>query len=38
MRERAELIKIRLHDQGENVETPWAADLGPIADVPRRRR
>ena len=26
----ARLVKIRLHNQGEDVETPWAEDLGPL--------
>lgn len=24
------LVKVRLHNQGEDVETPWAEDLGPL--------
>ena len=27
--ERTNLIKVLLHDNGEDVETPWAEDLGP---------
>jgi hypothetical protein len=28
--DKSRLVKVRLHDQGEDVETPWAEDLGPI--------
>ncbi len=31
------LVKIRLHAGGEDVETPWAEDLGP-AETPGARR
>src|SRR5437899_6144511 len=38
--DRSKLVKICLHDDGEDVETPWAEDLGPIdiADGARRVR
>lgn len=32
------LVKIRLHDRGEDVETPWAIDLGAAAGPPGARR
>ena len=34
----APLIKVRLHDRGEDVETPWAFDLGPAAGPAGARR
>ena len=33
-----QLVKIRLHDRGEDPETPWAIDLGPAAGPPGARR
>lgn len=27
------LVKVRLHNQGEDSETPWAEDLGPLEDA-----
>ena len=27
--DRAKLIKVRLHANGEDAETPWAEDCGP---------
>jgi hypothetical protein len=32
------LVKVRLHDRGEDVETPWAVDLGPVPEQPGARR
>ena len=32
------LVKVRLHDQGEDVETAWAEDLGPAEASPPTRR
>ena len=31
------LVKVRLHNQGEDLETPWAEDLGPIEGPPSGR-
>jgi hypothetical protein len=28
--DKARLVKVRLHNRGEDVETPWAEDLGPL--------
>ena len=28
--DKARLVKVRLHNQGEDPETPWAEDLGPL--------
>jgi hypothetical protein len=32
------LVKVRLHNRGEDVETPWAEDLGPAPGSNRARR
>lgn len=32
------LIKVRLHDRGEDSESPWAEDLGPLPGAPAARR
>src|SRR5262245_30034503 len=32
------LLKVRLHNQGEDVETAWAEDLGPVEGGQPRRR
>lgn len=32
------LRKVRLQSQGEDVETPWAEDLGPVGGHPGARR
>ena len=32
-----DLLKIRIQDNGEDVETPWAEDLGPSPDNPEAR-
>src|SRR5262249_16584860 len=32
------LVKIRLQQRGEEVETPWAEDLGPVQGLPGARR
>jgi hypothetical protein len=34
----SKLIKVMLHDDGADVETPWAEDLGPIDDRSDARR
>lgn len=36
--DKSKLVKVRLHNQGEDVETPWAEDLGAVATDPPRRR
>ena len=36
--DKTKLVKVRLHDQGEDVETAWAEDLGPVAASPSTRR
>jgi hypothetical protein len=33
----ARLVKVRLHNRGEDVETPWAEDLGPLEGAPSGR-
>jgi hypothetical protein len=36
--DKSKLVKVRLHNQGEDVETAWAEDLGSVdQDSPRRR-
>jgi hypothetical protein len=36
--DRSKLVRVRLHNQGEDVETAWAEDLGPVdAGNPMRR-
>jgi hypothetical protein len=34
----AKLVKVLLHDSGEDVETPWAEDEGPASSPPGARR
>ena len=36
--DKSKLVKVRLHNQGEDVETAWAEDLGPIDQTSRTRR
>jgi hypothetical protein len=35
---RDRLVKIRLQQRGDDVETPWAEDLGPVQGRPGARR
>lgn len=35
---RPDLVKVLLHDDGEDAETPWAIDLGPAPGAPGSRR
>jgi hypothetical protein len=36
--EKSKLVKVRLHNQGEDVETTWAEDLGPVDEGSPTRR
>jgi hypothetical protein len=36
--DKSKLVKVRLHNQGEDVETPWAEDLGPVEESNPTRR
>jgi hypothetical protein len=36
--EKSKLVKVRLHNQGEDVETAWAEDLGRIDETSSTRR
>ena len=36
--DKAKLVKVRLHNQGEDVETVWAEDLGPVDESSPTRR
>jgi len=36
--DKTRLIKVRLHNQGEDGETAWAEDLGPLDGAPSSRR
>ncbi len=36
--EKSKLVKVRLHNHGEDVETAWAEDLGPIDETSPTRR